>query len=249
MKLKSLLGALIVMGAMAAMSVCAQAAVYTVETVTAKSGSTVTLNINAAPDTDEESITVNAFAMNIGYEETELTPVSSATDATGANAYALPSEATQGGVMVADKVEDGTGTSLAIGWAAAEPVTITEETSLASVTFNVADSASTSTLSVALVQLANDADTLADVDSVKAVGGQVIIADDFMYGDVDGSDTVTFGDAALVAQHAAGIIQLEDIYIDAADVDGTDTITFGDAALIAQRASNIISSFPAETSN
>ena len=69
----------------------------------------------------------------------------------------------------------------------------------------------------------------------------------FLWGDVDGDETITSTDARLVLQYYAGKITEEDLNIDLADVDGDGDITSTDARLILQYYAGKIEGFPIET--
>ena len=68
----------------------------------------------------------------------------------------------------------------------------------------------------------------------------------FLWGDVDGDETITSTDARLVLQYYAGKITEEDLNIDLADVDGDGDITSTDARLILQYYAGKIDSFPVD---
>ncbi len=68
----------------------------------------------------------------------------------------------------------------------------------------------------------------------------------FMYGDLDGDESVSASDALLVLKAAAKLIVLDDQQKRAADVDNVTDISAGDALQILRKAAHLIRRFPVE---
>ncbi len=246
MKVNKALGFVTVL-AFSATLMCASAyaAEYSAAAVSADAGQTVTVPVMVTPDAGETE-QVNGYVMTLTYDPTQAKPVLEGTDLTGGDCYATVGSSFADGILVSDVVSTSANEeTLVVSWASAQPVSVTEATDLAMVEFAVdADASEDIPVTVAVAQLSNDG-TMAEEDTYEVASGSIDLAD-FIYGDVNGDKVVTVNDASLVAQHAAGITQLEDKYLIAADVNGDTNITVNDASLIAQYAANIITSFPVE---
>lgn len=247
MKLKSVFGALVAFGAMALMAVGVQAATYSAGVVSPEAG-VAQVPVVVTPDGSETSVSVNGYVMKLTYDKTKVTPKISATkDATGEDCYATVGTDFSGAntVLVSDVVQtDGNNETLAVAWASDTPVTVSAAATMAMVDFTVADGTTGDVpVTVELTALTNDGAT---TTTATVADGAVTIPEDFMYGDVDGTKTVTSTDASLIAQHVAGLITLDTKYNKAADVDGTSTISSTDASLVAQYVAGLIDKFPAE---
>lgn len=247
MKLKSVFGALVAFGAMALMAVGVQAATYSAGVVSPEAG-VAQVPVVVTPDESETSVSVNGYVMKLTYDKTKVTPKISATkDATGEDCYATVGTDFSGAntVLVSDVVQtDGNNETLAVAWASDTPVTVSAAATMAMVDFTVADGTTGSVpITVELTALTNDGTA---TTTATVANGAVTIPEDFMYGDVDGTKTVTSEDASLIAQHVAGLITLDTKYNKAADVDGSSAITSEDASLVAQYVAGLIDKFPAE---
>lgn len=249
MKLKSVFGALVAFGAMALMAVGVQAATYSAGAVSPSEG-VAEVPVIVTPSDSETSVSVNGYIMKLTYDKTKVTPQVSATkDATGADCYATVGTDFAGAntVLVSDKTAtDGNNETLAVAWASSTPVNVTAASTMAFVDFAVADGTTGDIpITVELTALTNDGST--DTASTATVAnGTITIADDFMYGDVDGDKSVTSTDASLVLQHVAGLVTLDSKYFKAANVDADSDITSTDASLILQYVAGLIDKFPAE---
>jgi hypothetical protein len=229
MKLKKVLGFGLAFVAMSMLTVAVQAATYTAKATVSADKTTVTVAVNL---TDAE--TVNGYAVKLGYDPAVLSPVKQGADATGDDCYATSSITNDSSVLVADLIDtdsDNKNDTVAVGWAAADAVTVdkTNGTDVAVVTFEVVDQKSTD-VTVEVVASAKDASTLESTTGAKGTVSFGIL------GDVDGDTKVTAGDASLVAQYAVGTIQLTEEQLSLADLDGDNFISAGDASLIAQLA-------------
>lgn len=246
MKVNKALGFVAVL-AFSATLMCASAyaAEYSAAAVSADAGQTVTVPVMVTPD-EGETEQVNGYVMTLTYDPTQAKPVLEGTDLTGGDCYATVGSSFADGILVSDVISTSANEeTLVVAWASAQPVSVTEATDLALVDFAVdADASANIPVTVAVTQLSNDG-TIAEESTYEVSSGSIDLAD-FIYGDVNGDKVVTVNDASLVAQHAAGITQLEDKYLIAADVNGDTNITVNDASLIAQYAANIITSFPVE---
>ena len=67
-----------------------------------------------------------------------------------------------------------------------------------------------------------------------------------VYGDVDGNEGVTSGDALSVARHVVGLSLLTGDNLTAADVDNDGKITVNDAVWIARKVAGLVDKFPVE---
>lgn len=246
MKLKSVLCTLVAMGAMALMAVGVQAATYSAGAVQAEDNSAV-VPVVVTPD-EGETEAVNGYVMTFTYDPSDVKPVVAADkDATGADCYATAGTEFTDGVLVSDVVSTSdTSETLAVAWASASPVSVTEATNMASVQFTVLDSSITSApVTVSVVELTNDGTSVAEDGTYTVKSGEIDIAS-ILYGDVDGDNLVTADDASLIAQHALNLIVLDSKYLVNANVDNDSVITADDASLVAQRALNLIGQFPIE---
>lgn len=247
MKVNKALGFVTVL-AFSATLMCASAyaAEYSAAAVSADAGQTVTVPVMVTPDAGETE-QVNGYVMTLTYDPTQAKPVVSETaDPTGAQCYATVGDSFADGILVSDVISTSANEeTLVVAWASAQPVSVTEATDLAMVDFAVdADASANIPVTVAVTQLSNDG-TIAEEGTYEVASGSIDLAD-FIYGDVNGDGLVTVTDAALVSQHAAGLIVLDEIYNVPGDVDGNSSITVSDAALISQYAGRIIDIFPVQ---
>lgn len=246
MKVNKALGFVAVL-AFSATLMCASAyaAEYSAAAVSADAGQTVTVPVMVTPD-EGETEQVNGYVMTLTYDPTQAKPVLEGTDLTGGDCYATVGSSFADGILVSDVISTSANEeTLVVAWASAQPVSVTEATDLAMVDFTVdADASANIPVTVAVTQLSNDG-TLAEEGTYEVASGSIDLAD-FIYGDVNGDGLVTVTDAALVSQHAAGLIVLDEIYNVPGDVDGNSSITVSDAALISQYAGRIIDIFPVQ---
>jgi len=216
MKIKKIVGACVAVASIALMSVVAQAAVYSVEAVNAggaKVDDEVTVKIYAEPNDGLATENINGFASKITYENAYLSPVSQGTDATGAACYAATDLT---GVLVADKVGD---TQIAIAWADSAPITVTEKTAVASVTFKVVSVDKDSTpISIEIVDAAESSSSKGEY-SVSTDEGGVNFTVTVLLGDVNGDGSIGPADIAAIGEHILGITPI---------VSGTDAFIAGD---------------------
>ena len=70
-----------------------------------------------------------------------------------------------------------------------------------------------------------------------------------VYGDVDGSGSVSAIDASLILRHIVGVETLNDNALQAADVDGNGVVSAVDASMVLRKAVGAIEKFPAENSS
>lgn len=254
MKLKSVLGTLIAVGAMACMAVGVQAATYSAGSSEVTDG-VATIPVVVTPDTGETT-QVNGYIVKFTYDNTKATPVLKGTDETGGNLYAAEAGAfdTDNAVIVADIVSTTEGQeTLAVAWAGASPVTVDAATTMANVDFTVADTVTESVpVTVEVVAVTNDGATI-DANATGA-DGEITVASGtvYLYGDVDNNGKVEANDASLVVQYALGSITLDADAIIRANVDGNYTddgspkVDANDASLIIQKALGNLDLFPVE---
>ena len=228
MKLKNAVGILTAIGAISLMCVSAQAATYTAKAATASNGQVV-VPITVQPSSGEGSTTLNGYVVELTYDSTVLTPVQTGTDVTENPLYAA--SAITDGVFVSDKVDQtGDTDKVVVAWAAADAKTISAETQIASVTFNVINANAGSTnVGVEVKAAAKDTTTLETNNT--AVGGTLTFA---VKGDADGDGNVTTADALLIQQVLVEIASTDAISETAADADGDGNVTTADALLIQQ---------------
>ena len=253
MKIKKIVGACIAVASMALMSVAAQAAVYSVESVNANGkqvGDTVSVKVFAEPNDGLASEDINGFAVKVSYDPAILEPVADGVDATDAARYATSaaSAATNSkGVYVADIVDGTDGKkAVAIAWADKAPITVTEKSELVSVSFKVLSiDQSSTTLGITVVDSA-ESSTAKGTNTVK--DGGISFKVTVLLGDVDGDNSVTADDASYVLQYLAHAREFTSDQIAAAKVDTDSEVTAEDVSYILQYIAKAISSFPAENS-
>ena len=194
MKIKKIVGACIAVASMALMSVAAQAAVYSVESVNANGkqvGDTVSVKVFADPN-DGQSENINGFAVKVSYDPAILEPVADGVDATDAARYATSaaSAATNSkGVYVADIVDGTDGKkAVAIAWADKAPITVTGTSELVSVSFKVLSiEQSSTTLGITVVDSA-ESSTAKGTNTVK--DGGISFAVTVLLGDVNADKSI-----------------------------------------------------------
>lgn len=253
MKLKSVFGALIAVGAMALMAVGVQAATtFSAGAVKSEAGSNVIVPVLVAADQGTTD-TVNGYIMRVKYDPTKVTPVKSATaDATQADCYATAGTGDfANGVLVADITSTSdTENVLTVAWANATPVTVSDVDSvMSSVEFAVAESATGSIpVNVEVTALTKDGQTMADGTTYTAVAGQIDLSNiKGLLGDVNNDGVIDGTDVTLLKQYVNGIItNLEELYPGAdyrGNVNEDATIDGTDVTLLKQFVNGIITSF------
>lgn len=261
--MKKLLGTFVAVGAMALMAVGVQAATYSAGTdivpqEVEDQGETIRVAkvpVMITPDNSGTPETVNAYILELTYDSNLVNPRVVGEDATGDVCYAEVGSDfnTENSVLVAGDVAekaDGTMKTLAVSWAAADPVEFDAEAVLANVDFKVEDAATEDVeIGVKAVAVTTSGEKIDAVDVVGAAGTITINTENtgIVYGEADGIDGISAEDASLVAKHAIGLIVLDDKYLANVDVDGVDGISAEDASMIARYALGNISSFPVES--
>ena len=240
MKIKKIVGACIAVASMALMSVAAQAAVYSVESVNANGkqvGDTVSVKVFAEPN-DGQSENINGFAVKVSYDPAILAPVADGVDATDADRYATSaaSAATNSkGVYVADIVDGTDGKkAVAIAWADKAPITVTEKSELVSVSFKVLSiDQSSTTLGITVVDSA-ESSTAKGTNTVK--DGGISFKVDVLLGDVNNDKVVDADDALYILQFTAKLRELSADELARAAVDSNAGVDADDALYILQFA-------------
>jgi hypothetical protein len=211
--MKKALGLLVALGAMALMSVSAYAATYSVES--SGNGDTVTLTVKA--DADTASSAVNGYALSIAYNSDVLEPVSvkesdgttDATDDTGSVLYA--ENKLDSGVFVASTVSTTDSDAVAVAWADASPVDVTDGKELAVITFSVVDTDVDSTE----VQVAVKADASSSTELVthseEAAAATITLGADYLLGDINNDGKINVTDSGLLFQYVSGSVTLESL--------------------------------------
>jgi len=236
MKIKKIVGACIAVASMALMSVAAQAAVYSVESVNAngaKVNDTVSVKVFAEPN-DGQSENINGFAVKVSYDPAILEPVADGVDATDAARYATSaaSAATNSkGVYVADIVDGTDGKkAVAIAWADKAPITVTGKSELVSVSFKVLSiDQSSTTLGITVVDSA-ESSTAKGTNTVK--DGGISFKVDVLLGDVNLDGSVTVSDIPWVVQHVTSVKTLTGDNFLAGDLNGDGKVTAADIPYI-----------------
>lgn len=235
MKLRSVLGALIAVGAMALMAVGVQAATYSAGVVSPEAG-IAEIPVIVTPDSTETNVSVNGYIMKLTYDPTKVTPKLAGTDASEGNCYATAGTGFDGtnSVLVCDKVSTSeTEEVLAVAWASSTPVTVDAATTMALVDFEVADTATGNVpIEVELTALTNDGTTDTATEATVA-NGKVTL---FLRGDANGNGEVTAADANLIIQSLIGksTIATENLEKANANADANGEITASDATIIIQ---------------
>ena len=237
MKIKKIVGACIAVASMALMSVAAQAAVYSVESVNANGANvddTVSVKVFAEPNEGLPSENINGFAVKVSYDPAILEPVADGVDATDAARYATSaaSAATNSkGVYVADIVDGTDGKkAVAIAWADKAPITVKEKSELVSVSFEVLSiKQSSTTLGITVVDSA-ESSTAKGTNTVK--DGGISFAVTVLLGDADGNNIVDLADANLILRHLANLETIKDENLERANATQSDGIDLGDANLV-----------------
>ena len=239
MKLRSVLGTLVAFGAMALMAVGVQAATYSAGAVSPEAG-IAEVPVIVTPDSSETSVSVNGYIMKLTYDPTKVTPKLADPDATGSDCYATPGTGFDGtnSVIVCDKVSTSANEEvLAVSWASATPVSVTEAATMALVDFTVDESATgTVPINVELVALTNDGNSDTASSATVASGEITIDAVKFLRGDANGNGEVTSADANLIIQSLIGksTIAPENLEKANANADANGDITAADATIIIQ---------------
>ncbi len=247
--MKRILGSLIAVGAMVLMAVGVQAATYSAGSVAAADGSAV-VPVIVTPDSDETA-SVNGYVVTFTYDGTKVSPVASATtDETGADCYATVDDDFASGVLVSDVVsgEDTSEEVLAVAWASADAISVTEAAYMATVEFAVEDDVTDDVaIAVEVVALTSDGTSVDDSSTYTVASGEITLSSSVLLGDVNTDGSVTVYDASLVAQYAADLLTSSELDLSAAEVSGDGSVTVYDASLIAQYAADILDIFPAES--
>ncbi len=235
MKFRNVLSAFVAVGAMALMAVGVQAATYSAGAVSPEAG-VASVPVVVTPDAGA-SESVNGYVMTLTYDKTKVTPKVAAADATGADCYAKAGTSFADGVLVSDIVkEEGNNVTLAVAWASATPVTVTEAANMATVDFAVADTATGDIpITVSLAALTSDGSALTDVTTVTTSNGEITInGSNFLRGDANGDGVVDAKDAALVLQSLVDLGTISTENADKADANNDGVVDAKDAALILQ---------------
>ena len=250
MKIKKIVGACIAVASMALMSVAAQAAVYSVESVNAngaKVDDTVSVKVFAEPNEGLTSENINGFAVKVSYDPNILTPVADGVDATSADRYATSADSAatySKGVYVADIVDGTDGKkAVAIAWADKAPITVTEKSELVSVSFKVLSIDQSSTdLGITVVDSA-ESSTAKGTNTVK--DGGISFKVTVLLGDVNGDNVVNGLDANAIIMKSANLGTL--LIPEAADVNRDGLINGLDANYVLSFSAKIIDEFPDES--
>ena len=235
--MKKLFGTLVAVGVMALMAVGVQAATYSAGVASPEAGiAEVPVLVTPA---ENETESVNGYVVTFTYDSTKVTPVVAGTDATGADCYAEVGTAfaEDKSVLVSDIVAtEGSNQTLAVAWAGADAVSVSEATELANVDFQVADTATgVVPVSVQVVALANDGNALAEDGTYVIADGEITIdAEDFLRGDANGDGVVDIDDAARVAQYLLKLSEIKSEHMLQADANNDGAVDIDDAARIAQ---------------
>jgi len=233
MKIKKIVGACIAVASMALMSVAAQAAVYSVESVNAngaKVNDTVSVKVFAEPNEGLASENINGFAVKVSYDPAILEPVADGVDATDAARYATSaaSAATNSkGVYVADIVDGTDGKkAVAIAWADKAPITVTGTSELVSVSFKVLSIEQSSTdLGITVVDSA-ESSTAKGTNTVK--DGGISFKVTVLLGDVNLDNKVDVDDLSLLTNYVIKTDTLVGDALKAADINGDNTVDIDD---------------------
>lgn len=235
MKLRNVLSAFVAVGTMALMAVGVQAATYSAGAVSPEAG-VASVPVVVTPDAGA-SESVNGYVMTLTYDKTKVTPKVAAADATGADCYAKAGTSFANGVLVSDIVkEEGNNVTLAVAWASATPVTVTEAANMATVDFAVADTATGDIpITVSLAALTSDGSALTDVTTVTTSNGEITInGGNFLRGDANGDGVVDISDTSMISQYLVGLVTIDDKYKLQADANNDGNIDISDASMISQ---------------
>lgn len=235
MKLRNVLSAFVAVGTMALMAVGVQAATYSAGAVSPEAG-VASVPVVVTPDAGA-SESVNGYVMTLTYDKTKVTPKVAAADATGADCYAKAGTSFADGVLVSDVVkEEGNNVTLAVAWASATPVTVTEAANMATVDFAVADTATGDIpITVSLAALTSDGSALTDVTTVTTSNGEITInGGNFLRGDANGDGVVDISDTSMISQYLVGLVTIDDKYKLQADANNDGNIDISDASMISQ---------------
>ncbi len=248
--MKKLFGTLVAVGAMALMAVGVQAATYsaTAGATPGEDGYAV-VDVLVTPGEDGTE-SVNGYVMTFTYDSSKVTPAVVGTDAIDEDCYATVGEEFTNGVLVAGDAttdESSTTKTLAVAWAGADAVTVSEETAMASVEFKVVDGATgTADIQVAVVALTNGGEKIADSSSYSVASGTITLdTEEILYGDINGDKAIDSYDASLALRHYSTSF-LTDDEIEIGDVNDDGVVDSYDASLILQRYSDESVIFPVE---
>lgn len=252
--MKKLLGTLVAVGAMALMAVGVQAATYSASTDVTPVEGVASVDVLVAPD--EGTNTVNGYVMTLTYDSNMVNPVAAAeNDLLNEPCFATVGTSFANGVLVSDDVtadDSSTMKTLAVAWAGAEAIDVNEQMAMANVQFKVVEGATgTANIDVAVMELTNDGNSLADTDTLTVNEGTIVIDTDFVLGDVTGNGDVNMDDVTLLTQFVNEVYDratISDAYpksnIDAGNVSGKDqeTINMDDVTVLTQYINEVISS-------
>ncbi|MCC8015667.1 MAG: dockerin type I domain-containing protein [Eubacterium sp.] len=234
MNLKGIISGLAVLCGILMFSVCADAAEIVVESSSGSAGSTAEISVSIKPS-GEEAETMNAYAVQLTYDNEVLTPVVQGTDLLGEDLYAVSS--LTGGVFVAGLAE-GYDNVLVVSWADADAIEFSEETELFTVQFKAADEVSvdSTAIELAVLQYAYSDSELAGDSEISVTAGAITfnVVTSGTLGDVDGDGVVDGIDASIVSRYVVGLQELDEAYKDVADVDGDSTVDGIDASIISR---------------
>jgi hypothetical protein len=233
MKFKGLFGAVVALGAMAAMSVCTQAAVTysagVVSKATTDESADFTLPVTATSDTSTDQI--SGYIVELTYDSSVATPVVTGTDATGADTY-VTSDIDDGIIVsgIKETADDGKQT-LVVAWASSTPVTLEAATAktLADVSFklseNVAANASTA-VDVTVVAAASSDEALTTDSSNGSSDGKITVSSGtvFLRGDANGDGVVDVLDVLRVSNYLVDLATIDEANMEKADANNDGTI-------------------------
>ncbi|MGI6679865.1 MAG: immunoglobulin-like domain-containing protein [Dehalobacterium sp.] len=121
---------------------------------------------------------------------------------------------------------------------------VSEDGVLCLVTFQVTGKVGTST-PVEISDLILNDEAGAEFPATPEVG-EIDVVSSVRYGDVNGDEDVTAGDAVLVLKNVVGLTDLDEIQKLSGDVNGDGEISAGDATLILRYVVELINKFPVE---
>lgn len=204
--------------------------------------------IVVAPN-DGEEVSICGYVIRLTYDAEVVTPILSETpDALGENCYAaLGNDIFADGILVSDLATGDNGENqVVVSWAAALPITLTEETTLATVDFQIAEDATGfTTIGVQLIQLSSDGQNLVDDETLISItaNGEIQITienGNIVRGDADGDSDITASDATTILRSVANIeLITDDILKENSDADANGGITASDATTVLRDVANI----------
>lgn len=193
---------------------------------------------------NENDFSINGYIIQVDYDETSVTPIMS-TNSDGSSTYAvIENEKFSNGVSVSGLLKNEKGNQVVFAWANAEPISFTEQTELANITFKVNESVTENVpIGITVTALTNDGSVLVgdDVLAQKSKDGEIIIVSGgALIGDADGNTEITASDATTILRHVANIELIEDVSLsENSDVDYNSDITVSDATAILRYLSQL----------